>query len=133
MNSKQIWVNLAVTDVNRTTAFYNTLGCKPNGTPNKELTSFLFADNQLVIHFFLQTKLEKAMGTPAANLANGSEVMFSLSASSEEEVTKLLNLAKEAGGSIFKPAQRDEQGYYWGGFADPDGHQFNVLLLEPGM
>lgn len=64
MDSKQIWANLAIADVNRTAAFYSALGCTPNGKPTAEIASFLFAANKLVIHFFLREKLEKARALP---------------------------------------------------------------------
>ena len=59
--------------------------------------------------------------------------MFSISTENKEDVEKWLNLAKDAEGHIFREAKRDEEGYSWGGFADPDGHEFNVLLIEAGM
>jgi predicted lactoylglutathione lyase len=40
---------------------------------------------------------------------------------------------KEAGGTIFNEPGRDESKYYGFAFADPDGHKFNVLLMEKGM
>lgn len=39
-----IWANLAVSNLERTTKFYTTLGFKANGTPNKELTNLLFGE-----------------------------------------------------------------------------------------
>jgi predicted lactoylglutathione lyase len=40
---------------------------------------------------------------------------------------------KAAGGNIFHEAGRDETGHYGFAFTDPDGHKFNVLLMEEGM
>jgi uncharacterized protein len=130
MHSKQIWANLAVDDIARTADFYNSLGIQPNGEPTRELASFVFAENSLVIHFFTKAKLASAFGNA---LTAGTEVMFSLAAESEADVSEWLRRAKEAGGSIFREPGRDEDGYYYGGFADPDGHKFNVLLIEAGM
>ena len=31
-----------------------------------------------------------------------------------------------------EPAE-DEQGFFWFVFSDPDGHRYNVLLVEAGM
>ena len=70
------------------------------------------------------------MNDKIADLKNGSEVIFSLSSESEEEVNDWATKAKEAGGTIFKKAGRHEDGYYYCVFADPDGHKFNVLLME---
>jgi uncharacterized protein len=40
---------------------------------------------------------------------------------------------KTAGDAIFNEVGRDETNYYGFGFAGPDGHKFNVLLMEEGM
>ena len=56
MKPKKIWSNLAVSDLERTTKFYNQLGFKPNGkhSVTKELTSFLVGDDNFVMHFFFK-------------------------------------------------------------------------------
>ena len=56
MHPKKIWANLAVSDLDRTTRFYTSLGFKHNGMA-KELTSFLFGNNDFVIHFFIKDHL----------------------------------------------------------------------------
>jgi predicted lactoylglutathione lyase len=59
------------------------------------------------------------MGGTLADLKGGSEVIFSLSAGTEEEVRAWADNAKAAGGTIFREAKADENGYYYCGFADP--------------
>lgn len=133
MNSFKIWANLAVKDVARTAEFYRAMGFTPNGNPTAELASFLFGKDGFIIHFFKQEKLEAAMNRKAADLSNGTEVMFSISAQSEQEVREWVDRATAAGGGIFRQPSKDENGYFYCGFADPDGHQFNVLLVTKGM
>ena len=130
----KIWANLAVKDLDRTAAFYTKLGFKSNmSQPSNDLTSFCFGINDFIIHFFKQEKLEPAMGGKAADLTLGNEIIFSLSAESEEEVRQWSEDAEAAGGKIIKEAAHDENGYYYCVFADPEGHKFNVLLVGPGM
>ena len=64
---------------------------------------------------------------------NSIEIMFTLSAGTEAEVKKWADKVKGAGGSIIRPPGRDDANYYGFIFADPDGHKFNVLLIEKGM
>ncbi len=133
MQVKQIWANLAVEDTKRTEKFYTQLGFKPNTSPTTpELTSFLFSDKSFVIHFFRRDKLEFAMNDKAGNSENSSEVMFSLSAKSKDEVDNWATNAQQAGGTIIKNAGRHD-GYYYCVFADPDGHKFNAHFMEEGM
>ena len=135
MKTTKIWANLAVKDVERTAAFYTSLGITPNKPPHitPDLTSFLFGDEDFVIHFFKEERLQASMNGNVADLQKGNEVIFSLSATSEEEVKDWAAKVKAAGGTIIKEAGRQEDGYFYCVFADPDGHKFNVLLIEEGM
>ncbi len=132
MEPKFIWANFASSDLEKTTAFYTALGFKPNGTYNTaEAASFLFGQNGFVINFFTEARLKKEVNGNLSVPLNGNEIIFSLSAKSKEEVELWVGKVKLAGGTIFAEPQNYEQGYTFG-FADPDGHKFNVLYW-PGM
>lgn len=134
MKRGKIWANLSVADLQRTTDFYTKLGFRSNmSRESADLTSFLFGKDDFIIHFFKPEILQSAMNGKVANTKQGSEVIFTLSAESEEEVREWAKKAKEAGGSIFKEASHDANGFYYCVFADPDGHKFNVLLTGPKM
>ena len=132
MKAKKIWANVSVKDVNRTNQFYTQLGFKANKRySDSRLASFLFGDNEFVIHFFEQnTQIDEYL-TPGSK--NGSEIIFTLSAETRQEVKEWENKVKAAGGTIFHEAGRDKTDHYGFAFADPDGHKFNVLLMEKGM
>jgi uncharacterized protein len=130
MESKMIWANLASADLERTSSFYTKLGFKSNGSSG-ELTSILFGKDNFVINFFLTKRLESFMKSKSADPERNNEVVFSLSAGSKEEVDQWFKNVKDAGGRIFMEPQNYEQGYTFG-FADPDGHKFNILHW-PGM
>ncbi len=129
MKSKLIWANFSVKDVKRTNQFYTQLGFEPNGVfqADAKLTSFFFAENKFVIHFF-----ETGSGIDAYLPAGpkNDEIIFTLSAETEEEVQAFEAKVREAGGEVFQQLRRDEFNYYGFAFADPDGHKFNVLLMD---
>jgi predicted lactoylglutathione lyase len=129
MEPKYIWANLASSDLEKTTQFYTALGFESNGEMN-DGTSFSFGQNKFVINFFTVERLNKDVngniGIPKDN-----EIIFSLSASSKEEVNNWVEKVKSAGGKIFAEPQDYEKGYTFG-FADPDDHKFNILYW-PGM
>lgn len=134
MKTKQIWANLATNDLERTTKFYSALGFKANnsdGAQAQELRSFSFGENGFIINFFLKDILQKNTHTQFADLKNGSEIIFSLSAQSKEEVDEWVEVVKKAGGRIDVKPYEIRQGYTFV-FSDPDGHKFNVLFW-PGM
>ena len=129
MNPKKIWANLAIADIARTTKFYTALGFTPNGSSN-ELTSFLVGDKDFVIHFFLRDVLKSAIKGDIADLSNGNEIIFTLSAQSKEQVDDWEQEVRNSGGSIISQPEEFGKGYYGFVFADPDGHKFNVFFME---
>jgi len=128
MNTKNIWANLTVEDLTRTTKFYTELGFKPNGS-SKDLTSFFFGKNDFIIHFFLKDVLKSNVKGEVADLKYGNEIVFTLSAESKEEVDAWAKEVAQAGGSIVSPPEAFGQGYYGFVFTDPDGHKFNVFYM----
>jgi predicted lactoylglutathione lyase len=131
MEPKMIWANLASSDLDRTTQFYIDLGFQTNGNRTEELSSFLFGKDNFVIHFFAKERFESSAKSAAANLEKQNEIIFSLSATSREEVDQWYIKVKEAGGKIYSEPENFEKGYTFG-FSDPDGHKFNFLYW-PGM
>lgn len=130
MNPKKIWANLAVSDLDRTTRFYNELGFRPNGPGSSELTSFFVGKDDFVIHFFLKDVLQANLKIEIADSQQAAEVVFTLSAASIAEVNAWEKEVKNAGGQIISGAKAFGAGYYGFLFADPDGHRFNVFYME---
>lgn len=123
----KIWANFCVKDVNVTRQFYTKLGFRSNETNNYPgLTSFLFGDSDFVIHFFEQgSQIDEYLpGGPKTG-----EIMFTLSAETPEEVKDWKEKVLEAGGTISHEMGRDGTNHYGFAFADPDGHQLNILLM----
>jgi uncharacterized protein len=131
MESKMIWANLVSQDLQKTIDFYTALGFKQNGHESEELVSFNFGQNKFVINFFKPKRFEKALKGTIANTKTENEIIFSLSATSKEEVDVWHEKVKQAGGTIFSEPEVFEIGYTFG-FTDPDGHKFNFLYW-PGM
>lgn len=134
MKPKKVWANLAVADTEQTHAFYKKLGFKPNGVFSKEneLTSFLIGEHEFVVHFFSKNSsmFKDSLGGNIADLEQGNEVMFTLSAESREEVDKWAEEVKKAGGTVFsEPQPIINDNWYGCGFADLDGHKWNVFFM----
>ena len=128
MKAIKIWANFSVNDAKRTNQFYTQLGFTPikqNNDP--KLASFLFGKNDFVIHFFEQGSRIDDYLPPGSET---SEIIFTLSAETETEVKEFAEKVQNAGGNILQKVRRDENNYYGFAFADPDGHKFNVLLMD---
>ncbi|SFS55749.1 hypothetical protein SAMN04487906_0859 [Zhouia amylolytica] len=133
MKPKNIWANFGVASTERTQAFYSSLGFKQNGYATKELVSFLFGENEFVIHFFHRDQLSNSIEGAIADLNEGNEIMFTLSVETMDEFITWIDEVKNTGGKIFFNSLKDrkkfydENGYYVCVFADPDGHKFNLF------
>lgn len=128
MTPKKMWANLTVHDLDRTTNFYMQLGFKSNGRSD-ELTSFFFGDDKFIIHFFLKEVLKANIKGEVADLINGNEIVFTLSAESKAQVDEWADEVEKAGGAIVSGPEAFGKGYYGFVFTDPDGHKFNVFYM----
>lgn len=136
MKPKKIWANLGVEHISRTKHFYQSLGFRLNGNPADDLVSFLFGEDDFIIHFFQKERLKASMEGELSQLQHGNEIMFSLLAESTDEYDNWIVEIQNAGGTILFDSNKDrkpfydENGYYVCVFADPDGHRFNLLYSE---
>jgi len=128
MNPKKIWSNLTVSDLDRTTKFYTELGFKFNGR-SSDLTSFLFGEQNFIIHFFLEEKLKANVEIEISDAHISNEIIFTLSAESKDEVDAWETAVLIAGGTVSSKPKAFGAGYYGCVFADPDGHKFNVFYM----
>lgn len=87
-------------------------------------------EDDFVVHFFAAGTFGKAVKAPVADLGNGHEVLFTLSADSRAEVDQWARTVKACGGTVFAEPQEAQGTLYGCGFADPDGHRWNVLFRE---
>ena len=109
MNTRKIWANLAVENLERTTQFYTQLGFKFNGA-SKDLTSFLVGEDDFALNFFLKDTLKGNVKGEIADPKHGNEVVFTLSADSNEEVDQWEHEVKSAGGNVIsKPEEFGER------------------------
>lgn len=132
MEPKFIWANYASADLERTSRFYTALGFTSNREDKaNEGVSFMFGQSNFVINFFTEKRLQQEVNGNVCIPKGQNEVIFSLSAKSKEEVDHWAEKVTFAGGTIFSNPQPYEKGYTCG-FANPDGHKFNILYW-PGM
>lgn len=130
--TKEFWINLPVKDLKRTKDFYTQLGFtfKPLPGNREDGACLILGSKSVQVMFFEESLFRGFSGTEVSDTHKGSEVLFSIDAESTDEVTKLSNNVKKAGGTIFaEPGEKD--GWLFGfGFSDPDGHRWSVLYMD---
>jgi predicted lactoylglutathione lyase len=126
---RQIFVNLPIKDMARSQAFFTSLGLSFNRQFTNEQGACLeIADNihaMLLVEPFFQgfTKL------PISDAKKATEVLIALSCDSRSEVDEIVARAVAAGGTT--PNTPMDHGFmYQHGFADLDGHQWEVFWMD---
>lgn len=132
MSVKQIWLNLPIKNIVKSVEFYANLGFELNSHYNNgpESASFLIGQNQFVLMLFVETQFEVFIKGKISDAKNSNQMLISIDASSKEEVDFLAQKVIAAGGTLFSPPL-EMQGWMYGcGFADPDGHKWNVIFMD---
>ena len=129
--TKQIWINLPVKDINKSKEFFTKLGFSiTTQHGNGDHAKLIIGDNNVLVMLFAESTFKRFTRNEIANTKEVTEVLFSIDAKSREEVDEIAKRAESAGGTIFgNPAEN--QGWMYGcGFADLDGHRWNVLYMD---
>jgi uncharacterized protein len=128
--SREIFVNLPIRDMERTKAFFTSLGFafNPQFTNDKGACMVIGEHSfvMLLVEPFFQTFTSK----PVADATKSTEVLVCLSCTSRAEVDDLVRKALAAGGTAPQPPQ--DHGFMYGhGFTDLDGHGWELVYMDP--
>ena len=127
---KQIFVNLAVNDLPKSRAFFESLGFSFNPQfSNDQGACLVIGDNifaMLLVKDFFKTFTSK----PLADPRKSSEVLLCLACESRAEVDTLVAKAVAGGGTA--PRTPQDHGFMYGhGFEDLDGHIWELIHMAP--
>lgn len=116
---------LGVSDLARSTKFYEALGWELAPGSSSEISFFRTAGGVLALYPF--DLLAKDANLPAIRGHGFGGVTLAVNVERSEDVQPGLDAAKEAGATILKPASKAEWGGMSGYFADPDGYPWEVV------
>ncbi|WP_222538692.1 VOC family protein [Pedobacter polysacchareus] len=126
----QIFVNLAVNDLNKSIAFFTKLGYSFNPKfSDEKATCMIISDTiyiMLLTRPFFQTFTKKEIIDAHKSL----ECSICISADSKDAVNEMVDKAVAAGATIPNPAT-DYGFMYQHSFADLDGHHWEFVWMDP--
>lgn len=130
--TKKLWLNLPVKDLVKSKEFFRQLGfsfeTKYGNTENS--ACFVVGDNNFHVMLFPETTFKGFTQSEIWDAKVSAEMLISIDAESREAVDEMAKKTWEAGGTIFC-APGEVQGWMYGyGFADLDGHRWNVLYMD---
>ena len=127
---KQIFVNLPVKDIDRTRAFFGSLGFSFNPQFSDDKALCMVISEHIYAMLLQESYFQTFTTKPVADARASTEVLTCLSCESREEVDALVAKALAAGGRA--PNEHKDYGFmYQHGFEDPDGHVWELMYMDP--
>jgi predicted lactoylglutathione lyase len=129
---RMLFLNLPVTDVAAGRAFYTALGFPVNEQFSDETSASVAVSDAIHLQLLSRDKMAGFVpeGTAIGDPRQATAALYALSCDSREEVDRLVERAIGAGGTPWMPAQ--DHGFMYGSsFADPDGHVWEVMWMDP--
>jgi uncharacterized protein len=127
--ARMIFVNLPVADLDRSVAFYRSIGAEQNVQFSDETAACMVVSE--TIHVMLLTHAKFAQFTPKriADARETSEVLLCVSCDSRAAVDEITEAALAAGGR--EPREPQDHGFMYGrSFEDPDGHIWEPMFMD---
>jgi predicted lactoylglutathione lyase len=128
--ARKIFVNLPVADLERSVAFFDALGFTFDARFTDETATCMVVSDEAFVMLLQEDRFADFTKKHLADSTVQVEAIVALSAQSREEVDELAEKALAAGGS---PASDpiDMDFMYSRSFDDPDGHQWEVVWMDP--
>ena len=129
--SKKIFVNLPITQLARSIAFYEALGATLNPKFSDKTGACMVLSESIHVMVLTHEKYRNFTARPIADAHSTSSALIALSFDSREEVNAIIDLAVSAGGQA-DPNPVQDHGFMFGrSIEDPDGHVWEIFWMDP--
>jgi uncharacterized protein len=126
----EIYVNLPVKDLKRSSAFFEGLGFQLKQEFSNEHASCVILGENIFAMLLVESHFKSFTDKPISDATKNTEVLLCLSCDSRTKVDDLVAKAIAAGARA--PREPQDQGFMYGhGFEDLDGHIWELIFLQP--
>jgi predicted lactoylglutathione lyase len=127
--SKQIFINLAVRDLQKSMDFYSSLGFSNNPQFSDESGKCMVWGENIFVMILTHEKFSTFATKPLADTKSGLAAIFSLSVGSIDEMNEIMASGLKAGGT--EPAGMKDYGFMQQRtIEDPDGHTWEIFYMD---
>lgn len=130
MKIKSIFVNLPAKDLKRSRDFWTKLGFFFNEQFSDENALCLVLQEGVIYSMLISHDMFKTFTNRDIADSSTTQVLSAIEVDSREEVDRIVSLAMQHGGTRYRESA-DHGWMYYDSFADPDGHQWEVLYSDP--
>jgi uncharacterized protein len=128
--SRMIFINLPVTDLERSKAFYEAVGATNNPQFTDETAACMVVSETIHVMLLTHDKWAQFTDRTIPDARASAQVLLCLSADSKDEVIRYVDKAV-AGGGRADPTPTQDFGFMYGrSFEDPDGHIWEVMWMD---
>ena len=128
--STKIFVNLPVTDLDRSKAFFATLGYTFNPQFTDATAACMVISDDIYAMLLTKAKFKEFTRKAIADANKTTEVLVCLSTDSKDKVNKVVDTAIKAGASEARDPM--DYGFMFGrSFNDLDGHIWEIIWMDP--
>ena len=126
---KMIFVNLPVSDLARSKAFYESVGATNNPQFSDETAACMVFSETIHVMLLTHAKWRTFTTRAIPDAKTSAQVLLCLSADSKDAVIGYVDKAV-AGGGVADPTPTQDYGFMYGrSFEDPDGHIWEVMWM----
>ena len=128
--TQMIFVNLPVTDLARSKAFYEEIGATNNPQFTDDSAAMMSFSQEVNVMLLTHARWADFTTKAIPDARTNAQVLLALSRDSREAVDAITARA-EAQGTIIDPSPKQDHGWMYGrSFEDPDGHIWEVMWMD---
>lgn len=128
--STKIFVNLPVSDLQRSMEFFTAIGFTINPKFTDETAACVVISEDIFAMILTHEKFKEFTPKVISDATKSTEVLIALSFDSKEKVNELVNTALRSGATVAKEPQ-DYGFMFTRSFSDPDGHIWEFFWMDP--
>lgn len=127
--AKQIFINLAVKDLQKSMDFYTALGFSNNPQFSDDAGKCMVWSENIFVMILTHEKFKTFATKPLADTKSGLSALFSLSLDSLDQVNKVMDKGLKAGG--IEPHEMRDYGFMQQRtIEDFDGHTWEIFFMD---
>ena len=128
----KLFVNIPVTDLQRSIAFFEALGFSFNAQFTDATATCMLVGEDAYFMLLTREKFASFARREVGEPWDATSALFAISVASRAEVDEMVNKAIAAGGA--SAAEPQDHGFMYGwSFYDPDGHHWEVFWMDPSV
>lgn len=128
---RMIFINLPVTDLARSVAFYEAVGATKNPAFSDDTAACMVVSETIYVMLLTHPKFASFTVRPIADRST-VQALLCLSCDSKAAVLDQLAAATAAGGKPDPTPEQDYGGFMYGrSYEDPDGHIWEIMWMDP--